>query len=96
MPSWMPVPEYEHMKENELILASYKVNVQTHSRTQNCKWLTEIYHDNPALLNPLTAKQLGIQDGERIKVSSQVGEIYIRVKLTEVIVPGVVGISYHC
>lgn len=96
MPGWMPVPEYEHRKENELILSSYKVNVQTHSRTQNCKWLTEIYHDNPALLNPLTAAHLGIRDGERIKVSSQVAEIHTRAKLTEGIVPGLIGISYHC
>ncbi len=96
MPTWMPVPEYEKMKKNELVLSSYKVNVQTHSRTQNCKWLSEIYHDNPALINPLTAAELGIGDGDSIKVKSRIAEIVTKAKLTEGVIPGLIGISFHC
>ena len=96
MPSWIPVPEFEKKKDNELILASYKVAVQTHSRTQNCKWLSEIYHDNPALINPITAAKLGVRNGSRVKVRSQIGEIITKVVLSEGIIPGIIGISYHC
>jgi hypothetical protein len=35
------------VKPDELVLTTYKVAVQIHSRSQNCKWLTEIYHSNP-------------------------------------------------
>ena len=95
VPSWMPIPEHEKMGPDDLVMTTYKVNVQTHSRTQNCKWLTEIYHENPAWINPKTAVPRGIQDGDLIKVKSSVGEITIKARVTEAIVPGVVAISNH-
>ncbi len=96
LPSWMPIPEHRDLGPNQLILTTYKVNVQTHSRTQNCKFLTELYHDNPAWMNPRTARKLGIADGQMIRVRSRAGEIEIRTRLTEAIVPGVLAISFHC
>ena len=96
MPTWFSVPEYDKKQENELILVGYKISVQTHSRTQNCKWLTEIYHENPALINPLTAKKLGLRDKSKIKVKSKIGEIITKLQLSEGIIPGVIGISNHC
>jgi len=92
----MPVPEHQKMKSDELILTTYKVNVQSHSRTQNCKWLTEIYHENPAWINPETAAARGIEDGDRIRVRSHLGKILTRARVTEGIKPGVVAISNHC
>ncbi len=96
IPSWMPIPEHVKMRPNDLIMTTFKVNVQTHSRTQNCKWLTEIYHENPAWIHPKTAGDRGIKDGEMIKVKSSVGEITTKARVSESIVPGVVAISYHC
>jgi anaerobic selenocysteine-containing dehydrogenase len=51
IPGWMPIPEHEKMGSDELVLTTYKVNVQTHSRTQSSKWLMELYHTNPAWLH---------------------------------------------
>jgi anaerobic selenocysteine-containing dehydrogenase len=96
LPSWMPIPEHEKMGPDDLNLTTFKVNVQTHSRTQNCKWLTEIYHENPAWLHPKTAAARGIKDGDMIKVKSSIGEITTKAHVTESIVPGTVAISYHC
>jgi anaerobic selenocysteine-containing dehydrogenase len=95
LPSYMPIPEHQKMKEDELILTTYKVNVQIHSRSQNCKWLTEIYHDNPAWIHPSAAKAQGIRDGSRIKVRSRIGEIVTRAKVTEGVHPNVIAISHH-
>jgi len=95
MPSWIPIPEHQQMKEDELILTTFKVNVHTQSRTQNCKWLTEIYHDNGAWINPKTAEKFGIKDGDRIRVKSGVGEIIIKAHLTEGIHPLAIAISHH-
>jgi anaerobic selenocysteine-containing dehydrogenase len=96
MPTYYPNPEHQEMKKDDLILTTYKVAVQSHSRTQNCKWLTEIYHENPAWINPETADSHGIGDGDQIKVSSEIGEITTRARVTPAVVPGVIAISNHC
>jgi anaerobic selenocysteine-containing dehydrogenase len=96
LPTYRPIAEHEAMKEDELILTTFKVNVQTHSRTQNCKWLTEIYHENPAWINPETAAARGIGDGALVKVRSEVGEITTKARVTPAVIPGVVAISFHC
>lgn len=96
LPTYVPVAEHVGMREDELILTTYKVNAQTHSRTQGCKYLSEIYHDNPALLNPTTAAARGIADGDAITVKSSIGEITTTARVTEGIVPGAIAISMHC
>ena len=96
MPVYEAIPEHEAMAPGEFILTTFKVNVQTHSRTQNCKWLSEIYHTNPAWINPETAAENGIAEGDPIKVASGAGEIETVARVTPAIAPGVVAISFHC
>ena len=96
LPTYKAIPEHAVMKPDELILTTFKVNVQTHSRTQNCKWLTEIYHDNPAWINPATAKARGINDGDDIQVASKIGNIKTTARVTPAVAPGVIAISMHC
>ncbi|MFQ5993765.1 MAG: molybdopterin-dependent oxidoreductase [Acidiferrobacterales bacterium] len=96
LPTYTAVPEHKDMRSNQLILTTFKVNVQTHSRTQNCKWLTEIYHENPAWLNPQSAERLGIKDGDVIRVRSEIGGIETKARVTPAVFPGVVAISFHC
>jgi anaerobic selenocysteine-containing dehydrogenase len=95
LPTYMAIPEHEKMGSGDLILTTYKVPVHIHARSANCKWLTEMYHDNPGKINPLTAKPLGIKDGDKIKVKSKVGEITTTAKVTEGVVPGIIAISHH-
>jgi anaerobic selenocysteine-containing dehydrogenase len=96
LPTWKPIPEHEAMKEGEVIVTTYKVNVQTNSQTQNCKWLSEIYHENPAWINPVTASDKGIEEGDMVKLRSSVGEIKTKARVTPTVAPGVVAISMHC
>ena len=96
LPTYIDIPEHKAMKVGEMILTTYKVAVQTHSRTQNSRWLTEIYHDNPAWMNPASAADKGIADGDRILVRSSVGEIEATARVTPGVVPGVIAISFHC
>ena len=95
LPTYMSIPEHEKMGPKDLILTTYKVPVQIHSRSANCKWLTEMYHENPAKINPVSAKSLGIKTGNKIKVKSEIGEIETIAEVTEAVVPGVVAISHH-
>ena len=95
LPSYIPIPEHQKMGRKDLVLTTYKVGVQIHSRSQNCMWLTELYHDNPALINPKTAASRGIKDGDSIKVRSRIGEIVTTARVTEGVHPRVVAISHH-
>ena len=95
LPSYLSIPEHEKMATGDLILTTYKVPVQIHSRSANCKWLTEMYHENPGRINTQTAKDLGIKSGDKIKVKSSVGEITTTAEVTEGVVPGVIAISHH-
>jgi anaerobic selenocysteine-containing dehydrogenase len=95
IPTWMPIPEHEKMKSNELILTTYKVAIHILSRSSHRKWISEVYHDNPGWMNPQTASALGISNGDKIKVKSGVGEIVITANVTEKIVPGTIAISFH-
>lgn len=109
LPSWMEIPEHQSLGSDELIMTTFKVNVQIHSRSQNCKYLTEIFHDNPAWINSATASALGISDGDEVtvtyqdkKTSSQfqynnptTTSMKVKVKVTDSIVPGVIAISHH-
>jgi len=96
MPSWTDIPEYEAKKPEDLILTTYKHAAQIHSRSANCKYLTEVFHDNPAWLNPETAKTKGIADGDAIKVISASGELLTTARVTPAIVPGAIAIAHHC
>ena len=94
-PTYTPIPEHAEMASDELNLTTYKVAVHTHSRTTHCKWLSEIYHDNPGWMNPKTAAERGLKDGDAIRVFNDIGQIKTHVHVTEGIVPGVIAISYH-
>ncbi len=96
-----PLPVYKRLpsrnkKSNELVLTTYKVNVHTQSRTASLKYLAELYHKNPAWMNPRTASARGLGDGDLIRISSPLGHIVTRVHVTEGIHPDVVAVSTAC
>ena len=47
-----------------------------------------------AMLNPADAKQLGLQNGDQISVSSRAGEIELPVEITDTMMTGVVSIPH--
>lgn len=96
LPTWLPIPEHANLKDNELVLTTYKVVIHTQSRTQNCRYNSEIYHRNPAWLNPKTAAKFGVKTGDKIRITSEIGNIETTVLVREGIVPGVIAISHHC
>ena len=95
LPTFTAAPEHQDMPADSLILTIFRINVQTLSRTQNCRWLDEISDDNSGWINPATASDRGIVDGDRIKISSPLGEIETIARVTHNVVPGVIAISSH-
>ena len=78
LPCWVPVPEHRVRTPQQLIMTSFKVAVQIHSRSQNCKWLQEIYHANPAWIHPDTARRLlgpDVREGDLVRIRSAMAEL---------------------
>ena len=92
-PAWKVNPRHAAIKPNEFILSTFKVAYQTLSLTSNLKYLSEIWHANPLWINKQTAVQLGIGDGQLVRVISDVGYMVTKAWLTQGIHPQVLGIS---
>ena len=95
LPSYVAIPDHADIKPEELILATYKLNVQVLSNTGNSGWLTEIHHDNPVWINPITADARGISEGDAITIKSRIGQIAATAMVTPTVAPGVVAVSAH-
>ena len=92
-PSWTANPRHAAIKPDEFVLSTFKVAYQTLSLTSNLKYLAELWHANPLWINKQTAVQLGIGDGDLVRVNSDVGYLVTKAWLTQGIHPQVLGIS---
>ncbi len=68
LPDYEPVPAFSSLSKDELVLTIFDTAIQTDAKTANCMWLDEILHNNPVWINPATAEQLGIKDGDKVRV----------------------------
>jgi len=94
-----PLPVYEPRewqpsKEYPLYLINWKEASHTHTRTQNNPWLLEIKPENPLIINPATAAQYGVADGDVVWLESPYGKVRARVRTTRRIHPEVVGLQH--
>ncbi|OGW62991.1 MAG: hypothetical protein A2V83_11075 [Nitrospirae bacterium RBG_16_64_22] len=85
---WQPSSEYP------LYLINWKEASHTHTRTQNNPWLLEIKPANPLIVNPETARKLGLRGGDAVWVESPHGKVKAVVKLSRRIHPEVVGLQH--
>lgn len=95
LPSYSAIPEHADLGDEQLILTTFKVNVQALSNTGNGGWLTEIHHENPVWINPVTATVRGISEGDAITVKSKIGEVTAIAMVTPTVAPGVLAMSTH-
>jgi anaerobic selenocysteine-containing dehydrogenase len=87
----------DELEPGQLVLIStFRVPVQIHTRGGNAKWLDEIAHTNPLWLHPSDAQRLGgIRTGEPVRVETEIGHFVVKAWVTEGIRPGVVACSHH-
>ncbi|MFT7004817.1 MAG: thiosulfate reductase/polysulfide reductase chain A, partial [Sulfurimonas sp.] len=97
----------KEIKEDELVLTTFKWNVHTQARTASQKYLTEIVHDNPVWINSATAKKLNIKNGDYMKITTYrpksgfrasqkeevVGTMEVKAYVTQGIHPQVIAMS---
>ncbi|MDP3062669.1 MAG: molybdopterin-dependent oxidoreductase [Chloroflexota bacterium] len=85
-----------------LVLITYKNQLNQEGRSANAPWAQEMYLNplygtgwvNLAEMNPRTAGEYGVADGDLVWVESGVGRIQARAKLSEGIHPSVVAMCY--
>ncbi len=92
MPTFKRIPWHETMKEDEMVLTTFKINVHKQSRSAAVKWLAEIMHSNPVWMNTITGAKLGIKTGDLVRVESKVGHLITKAYVFEGIHPKVVAI----
>jgi thiosulfate reductase/polysulfide reductase chain A len=83
-----PTPDYP------LYLVGWKQTEHTHTRTFNNVWLMEMKADNPLWINTVTARRLGIGEGDEVWVESPVAKAKATAHVTEGIHPEVVGLHH--
>ena len=86
----------DELAEDELVLIStFRLPVQIHTRGGNAKWLDEIAHTNPLWLHTADAGRLGVRTGDLVRVETAIGHFVLKAWVTEGIRPGVVACSHH-
>jgi anaerobic selenocysteine-containing dehydrogenase len=84
------------LAEDEMVLIStFRLPVQVHTRSANAKWLDEIAHTNPLWIHPQDAARLGLAGGDLARVETAIGHFVVKAWVTEGIRPGVVACSHH-
>lgn len=96
MPTFKQIPWHKEMSDDQMILTTYKYNVHVQSRTASVKWLAEIIHSNPALMNSETAAKIGVKTGDLVRIESPVGYMVTKAQVTEGVHPKVVAVSMGC
>jgi len=84
------------MDDDQMVLIStFRLPVQIHTRSANAKWLDEIAHTNPLWIHPQDASRLGLGGGDLVRVETEIGHFVVKAWVTEGIRPGVVACSHH-
>jgi len=86
LPEYHPIVQHEEKKKGEFILTTFKSNLRSQG-TINSKWAREILHENRLWMNKEVAKELGIRNGDEVRVTSSVGTLTVRVLTTSRIHP---------
>ncbi len=83
--------------EYPFILTTGRVLYHYHTRTMTgrVEGLNKLSPESYIEINPATANKLGLNDGDKVKVTSRRGEITTKVKITDIVDEDVVFMPFH-
>jgi anaerobic selenocysteine-containing dehydrogenase len=93
--SHIPPEDLDPSKNEYFLIPTFRLPTMIHTRSGNAKWLTEISHRNPVWMHTSDADHIGLEDGDLVKVHTEIGYFVNRVWSTEGIRPGVLACSHH-
>ena len=82
-------------EDQKVLISTFRLPVQIHTRSANSKWLNEIAHTNPLWIHPNDASPLRLETGDLVRVETEIGHFIVKAWVTEGIHPGVVACSHH-
>lgn len=71
LPTLFSIPGFEDLKEDDMILTTFKWNVHAQGRSSQWKFSAEIVHTNQLFINPQTAARMGLKTGDEVEVTVQ-------------------------
>jgi anaerobic selenocysteine-containing dehydrogenase len=83
------------LEDQSVLISTFRLPVQIHTRSANAKWLDEIAHTNPLWIHTSHAKRIGVATGDLVRVETEIGHFVVRAWVTEGIRPEVVACSHH-
>lgn len=92
LPEYQPIASHKKKKEGEFILTAFKTSLGA-GGTANSKWAQEISHENRLWLNRDVAENLGIKNGDKVRVISSAGYLITRALVTSRIHPESVALA---
>jgi anaerobic selenocysteine-containing dehydrogenase len=87
--------QFDPLQGEYLLIPTFRLPTLIHTRSGNAKWLYEISNANPLWLHPVDAARLGVQSGDLLRVTTEIGYFINRAWVTEGLRPGVVACSHH-
>ncbi len=81
--------------DQTVLISTFRLAMQIHTRSANAKWLNEIAHTNPLWMHPSFAKRTGVGTGDLVRVETEIGYFVVHAWVTEGIRPDVVACSHH-
>jgi anaerobic selenocysteine-containing dehydrogenase len=82
-------------KGEYVLIPTFRLPTLIHTRSHNAKWLSEISNANPVWIHPIDAARIGVQSGDLLRVTTDIGYYVNRAWVTEGIRPGIVACSHH-
>jgi len=77
------------------LVPTFRLPMLIHTRSGNAKWLNELAHSNPLWIATTDAQRLGVETGDLVRVSTEIGYFVVRAWVTEGMRPGSVACSHH-
>ncbi|HEX6730868.1 MAG TPA: molybdopterin dinucleotide binding domain-containing protein, partial [Pyrinomonadaceae bacterium] len=81
--------------DQTILISTFRLPVQIHTRSANSKWLDEIAHTNPLWIHPKHAARFNVCTGDLVRVETEIGYFVVPAWVTEGIRPGIVACSHH-
>jgi anaerobic selenocysteine-containing dehydrogenase len=82
-------------KGEYLLIPTFRLPTLIHTRSGNAKWLYEISNANPVWIHPVDAARVGVETGDLMRVTTEIGHYVNRAWVTDGIRPGIVACSHH-
>ena len=94
-PAESPLSKPEVAEQYPLVCSvSYHLGIFTHSQYRTLPWLKELIPEAYVMIHPSKAKEIGVQDGEKVYVESLRGRIEVAAKITQEVDPRTATVAW--